>query len=181
MTPEIIKKKSSSLLFHLLFITCHHVAVSFSTNKHSGKKKWHLQSSPNISQPVKTPLGLLKSHIRLNRRAMIRSGSYCGSNQISTETNVSLFGVRVFPLQMLFGTKAIRDQHHYRPLLHPPKFGSYLHTVSRFLLSTAAFLPGPCLRKGCVPMHGDAIRAWWPVLVLRSRVGPAATVTPEEP
>lgn len=76
------------------------------------------------------------------------------------------------------------DLHHYRPLVPPPllpEFTSHLHTVSRFLLSTAALLPGPRLRMGCVPIPGDAIRAWSPVLVFCSRVGPAASVTLEEP
>lgn len=90
--------------------------------------------------------------------------------QISTETAISLHRVQIFfPLQMWCRTEAITDQHHHRPLVPPPllpEFSSHLHTISRFLLSTAAFLPGPRLRMGCVPMPGDAIRAWSPVLVL---------------
>lgn len=98
--------------------------------------------------------------------------------QISTETAISLDPVQIFPLQMLCSTEAIMDQqHHSRPLVPPPllpESSSHLHTVSRFLLSTTVLLPGPRLRMGCVPMPGDAIRAWSPVLVLCSRVGPAA-------
>lgn len=105
--------------------------------------------------------------------------------QISTDTAISLHRVQIFfPRQMRCRTEAITDQHHHRPLVPPPLlpvFSSHLHTISRFLLSTVAFLPGPRLRMGCVPMPGDAIRAWSPVLVLCSRVGPAASVTPEQP
>lgn len=105
--------------------------------------------------------------------------------QISTDTAISLHRVLIFfPLQMWRRTEAITEQHHHRPLVPPPllpQINSHLHTISRFLLSTAAFLPGPRLRMGCVPMPGDAIRAWSPVLVLCSRVGPTASVTSEQP
>lgn len=41
------------------------------------KSKWHLPSCPNISQHLKTPLGLLKSHIRLNCKPTTRSHWLC--------------------------------------------------------------------------------------------------------
>ncbi len=42
--------------------------------------------------------------------------------------------------------------------VHPPCVrNSHLHTVSRFLLSTAALLPAPRLRTRCSPAPSDAI------------------------
>ena len=75
--------------------------------------------------------------------------------------------------------EAIMEQDHYRPLVPSPllpEFSSHLHTVSRFLLSTAALLPVPRLRMGCIPIPVDAIRVRSPVLVLCSRVALAAVL-----
>lgn len=107
--------------------------------------------------------------------------------QISTETAISLFRVQIFfPYKCSVvvkpsRTRIITDRWFLLRSFHSFLFSSHLHTVSRFLLSTAALVPGPRLRMGCDPTPGDAIRAWSPALVFCSRVEPAASVTLEEP
>lgn len=76
---EKMKKKSSSLLFNLYLsiatmLPFHPPPTGILVLK---KRKWHLPSFPNISQPLKRPLGRLKSHIKLNRKSMIRSHFLC--------------------------------------------------------------------------------------------------------